>query len=976
MKNLNLLLASMILLCTFVSFSQKKIVDKPEPIMSVKGGESLFAAEDAGKIPVQGRLTDGGAPANGTFEFVFTISIDSATNWTETHPVVQVTNGFYSVVLGSITPIPEFLFQEEDSREVEISIDGTALTPITIYSPFGTNVGRFLVQNTQDSISTALSAFNITEGTTGTLGTRRAIYAEARGPGNNVGVFSYAENGRSINNQSELTDPNIYITGQLASLYGASDVGGRALQGQYTATGPGHGIGLSGFAGGEGMNWGVWGRANALGDSMQVGGYMEAFGPGTGDQYGVWGQATGENSSRNIGVYGTAFNSPGENWAAWFDGQVSVQDGSVQYFESGGDSFSSMGSRSLIFRGEDGEANSYLGNNWLNGGAQTNNRGALVLWGDTTTRDALGGVDIRRAALTVADDGFGKDVGRLELMAPVTGDNLLVELGINSDSTTFKGSLILKGSDGSFFEITSDGIPGGTGPQSFYALTDSISEWKTFDIGFGPSSQLNFSGGFDGTDLLSGGASIGNKGWEEINPRNGYVHVNDSSGSNAVRVEAVTDSVSTFGYVELNGLDGRRMEARPNAINLFNSTGDLKADFNIFDQNNAGSLVLYGNNNNRNIILGATGQTGGETGFMGMYDTNDQVKLSLRIDTVEGGGQDYGKILMFNSDYSRAIELNADQSLLKAQDIELIADNDSLSIAIGSRPEDFAGAMYLYDSLGENKAQIVGRNNGGYLQLDQKDPSGNFQSAIVAAASNSNSFLSMYGQNPTQDGITFMIDQYITNNEIDFGPPMPGNYRRSGTDWKDNEGTLLAAIGTARDPNNGDPTGKSGYLTMWGTNSLNFALQGKRFEEDNLPLFEMFGIRDTNVRMEVAAGPGTENFSTFALTSNDSTTGYFNENVFMSSDIFGGNFGGIEVRDSLGNASVGVYGDGSVFSTDGTFSILRSSDSQSAINMFQNAGNGGLSIQDAGNQGRLFFEAGSGNLVLRYGGCVEHVSID
>jgi hypothetical protein len=156
---------------------------------------------------------------------------------------------------------------------------------------------------------------------------------------------------------------------------------------------------------------------------------------------------------------------------------------------------------------------------------------------------------------------------------------------------------------------------------------------------------------------------------------------------------------------------------------------------------------------------------------------------------------------------------------------------------------------------------------------------------------------------------------------------------------------------------------------------LNFLLKGNRSVDDNLPQFEMLGLRDPNVVMEVFAGPDTENFATFGLTSTDTTNGYFNENVFMSSDIFGNNIGGVEVRDSLGNTNAAIYGDGVIVSTDGLISLNRSSDGQSAINMFQDSGNGGLSIQDNTNQGRLFFEAGTGDLVIRDSGGLNRIEL-
>ncbi|MEL7004789.1 MAG: hypothetical protein AAFN93_18930 [Bacteroidota bacterium] len=51
-------------------------------------------------IPFQGKLLENGDPVSGVRQFVFSIGDVS---WTETQNL-QVTDGFYSAVLGSVTP--------------------------------------------------------------------------------------------------------------------------------------------------------------------------------------------------------------------------------------------------------------------------------------------------------------------------------------------------------------------------------------------------------------------------------------------------------------------------------------------------------------------------------------------------------------------------------------------------------------------------------------------------------------------------------------------------------------------------------------------------------------------------------------------------------------------------------------------------------------------------------------------------------
>jgi hypothetical protein len=84
------------------------------------------------KLPFQGKLTSGGTPVTGARTFVFAIP---TANWTETHDNVSVLDGFYSVVLGSKTPLPSSLFDKADEVQLTIKVDATQLSPVNIYAP-------------------------------------------------------------------------------------------------------------------------------------------------------------------------------------------------------------------------------------------------------------------------------------------------------------------------------------------------------------------------------------------------------------------------------------------------------------------------------------------------------------------------------------------------------------------------------------------------------------------------------------------------------------------------------------------------------------------------------------------------------------------------------------------------------------------------------------------------------------------------
>ncbi|MEM9896135.1 MAG: tail fiber domain-containing protein [Bacteroidota bacterium] len=92
----------------------------------------------AQKIPFQGRLLDEGKPFNGLADFQFQIS-DPA--WSESRTGVSVTDGYYAVVLGDITPLPDTLFSNAREVSLIITVNGVNLTPVTLHSPLRSFTG-------------------------------------------------------------------------------------------------------------------------------------------------------------------------------------------------------------------------------------------------------------------------------------------------------------------------------------------------------------------------------------------------------------------------------------------------------------------------------------------------------------------------------------------------------------------------------------------------------------------------------------------------------------------------------------------------------------------------------------------------------------------------------------------------------------------------------------------------------------------
>jgi hypothetical protein len=97
---------------------------------------ALALSSSYGEVPrlinYQGVLKDtANVPQAGNFSFTFSIytqSVGGTQLWTETQNPVNVSRGLFSVLLGSVNPIPYSVFNGED-RWLEVSVGGTTLSP-------------------------------------------------------------------------------------------------------------------------------------------------------------------------------------------------------------------------------------------------------------------------------------------------------------------------------------------------------------------------------------------------------------------------------------------------------------------------------------------------------------------------------------------------------------------------------------------------------------------------------------------------------------------------------------------------------------------------------------------------------------------------------------------------------------------------------------------------------------------------------
>jgi hypothetical protein len=117
----------------------------------------LAASSALAQIPhlinYQGQLTDGsGVPANETVTMVFGIfgsASEGTALYSETQSVT-VTSGVFNVLIGSVTPIPPDLFDSGNGRFLEVTVNGTVLTP---RRPFGSVPYAFTSRGSNGAIT-------------------------------------------------------------------------------------------------------------------------------------------------------------------------------------------------------------------------------------------------------------------------------------------------------------------------------------------------------------------------------------------------------------------------------------------------------------------------------------------------------------------------------------------------------------------------------------------------------------------------------------------------------------------------------------------------------------------------------------------------------------------------------------------------------------------------------------------------------
>ena len=250
-------------------------------------------------VPYTGSLTDqsGQAVVDGSYEFTFKLyDFEKAGEplWTETQTGVAVLDGAFSVLLGSVNPLPQAIL-ESGARWLEVEVRGPGEKAFTTLSPRQELRGGAKAAPTGLAAPQALSCEHnhLYENWVGS-NTGYSLRVENSSTGDGIRGISYA----TAHDYAGVAGAAYANSG--TGVYGLSTLDGYGVFGS-SATG----VGVVGkVTDSTTTNWvtGVWGEVAAPGTiSQYVRGVVGWTTSTTGVNYGVWGQS---QSSQGTGVYG------------------------------------------------------------------------------------------------------------------------------------------------------------------------------------------------------------------------------------------------------------------------------------------------------------------------------------------------------------------------------------------------------------------------------------------------------------------------------------------------------------------------------------------------------------------------------------------------------------------------------------------------------------------------------------------------
>ena len=371
--------------------------------MMVLLANSQAAADIPKLINYQGMLTtNSGEPLNGTFDVFFRIynaPSGGDKRWEENHAVVSVSDGVFSVILGSQSGGMDLDFSEDYWLEVEV--EGDTIAPRRQLTSTG-YAYRSLVA---DSAIVAGSSEEVNCHDCDT------VFVNVVGPDSVVATTGSAFLGK-VSGSS--TGPLYGVTGSMKNTASGGGYGGYFTTSS-EGTGERCGLKAEGYGASSSDVHGIEGHAANTSSGYAVGGFFTTSSSGTGEHYGVSAYGQSNSNDDTYGIEGWALNySSGEAYGGYFR---APEEGSGERY--GVRAYGASNSSSSAY-GTYGTSGNYSSGNAYGGYFRVDAGGSGTHYGVYGTEQAGG----TGAAVYAAGD-FGGSGGKYAVMKTSKGHRLL-----------------------------------------------------------------------------------------------------------------------------------------------------------------------------------------------------------------------------------------------------------------------------------------------------------------------------------------------------------------------------------------------------------------------------------------------------------------------------------------------------------------------------------------------------------------------
>lgn len=739
------------------------------------------------KLPFQGKLIESGVPVAGSHSFVFEIA---SVGWSEAHSDVSVTDGLYFVVLGSINPLPDSLFFGVSEQSMAISVDGTVLSPVTLFKPLSSPFegGELVVHNNE--------------------GTKVGeMKNSSNWAGQNGEVVVYGPNGSKNVSLSTITDYNKPLEnnnndgafllhnsqGEAKVTIFSTPYRGEFGSGELNLTGETSGSINQGFNESDGT-WDI--PYFYMFSRTPEGNSFRSVDLSATNEFGyldIWG-ADGLNAginSRELYLRNSDFtpfvmirtddDGQGNNWGRLevnsYDGKMASIEPSYLSLNRTGDTWREFASIKVENRDDSGDAG-YLR---LEGPNSTNISMGNLHWegkADIPYMTFNGESDYLGIELGIDKDGEDPQRGFMTLNSEDgssirANPNEMFMHGPNSPNIQMGGQS-WDNKDLGFFNVFTDKPDGNGwyyGAANISASTDGTDSWGSMSLQNNGEERISLDGhtgtinlvSENGKNLFLSPEGIGvqgvemytsefesqkfgslriagpnttnvefNPGWWD-QPDRGIMNINGSTDENRIHMAVYENEQQIeFGSLNVNNSDQKEALIEPNLIRL-NRTGDNWREFAVIHVDNkdntgeAGYFSLSGPTNDNINFGGRYFEGNADLPFMHLIGENNYLGIDMGM-SQNNEGQQFGFINLM-SENGKSLHLSPESFGVDKISLNTVAENGGSS-----------GEIYLWGENGSPNIQMGGQpwqnHDLGFFTVFTDKPDGNgwyYGAANIAA---------------------------------------------------------------------------------------------------------------------------------------------------------------------------------------------------------------------------------------------------